>query len=68
MEGPSLLESEIPEGLNSMKNGKAEGCDGIPAELLKNMGNEAIKRLIGICKGIYETGDWPEDFRKTIMI
>ena len=33
MEGPSLLESEILEGLKSMKNGMAESCDGIPGKL-----------------------------------
>ena len=34
-------------------------------ENLKNMG-EAIKRLM--CKETYDTRDWPEDFRKTVMI
>ena len=36
--GPELIDTEIMTTINELKSGKAEGCDGIPAELLKALG------------------------------
>ena len=66
--GPSLLDSEIEEAIKAMKKRKAEGCDSIPAELLQNLGDKAMREMKDICKEIYSTGIWPEDFLKTVMI
>ena len=51
-----------------MKSGKAEGIDGIPAEFLKVLGEDAYKLLEKICGQIYDTGDWPQDFTAAVMI
>jgi len=40
---------------------KAEGEDGIPAELLKNLAQNA-KGSYDICNEIYVSGKWPDDF------
>ena len=66
--GPDLLQEEIQEAINELKNGKAEGADGIPAEILKNLGEHATKELIGICQEIYVTGIWPEDFLQSLIV
>ena len=66
--GPEIIQREVEEAIKHTKNKKAEGVDGIPAELLKALGPQAIKKLVELCKDIYNTGVWPEDFCKTIMI
>ena len=48
--------------------GKADGIDCIPAEFLKKLGEKAKEELIEICQQIYETGKWPEDFLRTVMV
>jgi hypothetical protein len=66
--GPELLDREIEDAIKKLKQRKAQGCDNIPAELLQNIGIDASKELKMICKEIYNTGIWPEDFLKTVMI
>jgi len=66
--GPDILDIEITSAIEVMKNKKAEGVDGIPAEMLKNLGDQGTEELKNICKQIYSTGEWPDDFTKAIMI
>ena len=66
--GPDLLASEIKAAIKDLKNGKAVGIDGIPAEFWKNLDEEATLELVNICKRIYEEGVWPKDFAKTVLI
>ncbi len=66
--GPEIIDREIEEAINHMKCRKAEGIDNIPAEFLKNLGIQATKKLNELCKEIYTSGEWPEDFYKTTMI
>ena len=66
--GPELLKSEVMEAIKYMTNNKAEGVDGVPAEFLKSLGQEATEELIKLCRDIYEQGVWPMDFTKVIMI
>ena len=42
--------------------------DGIPAEFWINVGDGAMREIVCLCKEIYRTGEWPQDFVKTIMI
>jgi Reverse transcriptase (RNA-dependent DNA polymerase) len=67
-QGPSILKEEIRRAIKEMKLRKAEGIDGIPAEFLKALGDKAKEELIEICQQIYETGKWPEDFLRTVMV
>jgi len=66
--GPQILEEEVIEAIKCMKDGKAEGIDGIPAELWKRLDEEGTRYIVQLCQQIYREGVWPEDFRKTIMI
>ena len=60
--GPDILTSEIVRAIQDLKTGKAEGEDGIPAELLKALQGKGEHHLIKLCKDMYNTGTWPEDF------
>ena len=64
--GPYLLASEIKAAIKDLKNGKAVGIDGIPAEFWKSLDEEATLELVNICKRIYEEGVWLKDFTKTV--
>jgi hypothetical protein len=50
-----------------MKMGKAAGIDDVPAEFLKMIG-ETLKKLVDLCMEVYNTGIWPEDFTKSVLI
>ena len=66
--GPDIMSDEIYAAIRDMKKGKATGIDDIPAEFLKMLEGDALKRLMELCMKIYNTGIWPEDFTKTVMI
>jgi hypothetical protein len=66
--GPSILEREILYGIHDLKVGKAEGEDGIPAEMLKALEGAGQEHLIKLCKSIYDTGIWPEDFLHSTIV
>jgi hypothetical protein len=68
MKGPELLSDEIRAAIKELKKGKAVGVDGLPADFLKILGDETYRCLEGICMKMYETGTWPKDFTKSIMI
>ena len=40
---------------------KADGGDGIPAELFQILNDEAVKVLHSICQQIWKTQQWPQD-------
>ena len=44
---------------------KARGGDGIPAELFKNLKDDALKVLRLICQQIWKTQQWPQDWQKS---
>jgi len=66
--GPELMDDEIHAAIKEMKKGKAVEIDDIPAEFLKLIDERTMKRLTELCKNIYESGTWPEDFTKVVMI
>ena len=66
--GPDILREEIYEAIKGMKKGKAAGIDEVPAEFLKMLEGESLKKLVDLCMELYNTGIWPEDFTKSVMI
>src|SRR6218665_2194556 len=66
--GPDFLKDKILAAIGEIKNNKAEGIDNIPIEMLKTFGEKAMKELVQLCKEIYNTGVWPEDFLQTVMV
>ena len=52
---------EFEANLNSLKNGRAGGVDGIRNELLKECGAKTKKLLFTFIKSIFKTGHIPEE-------
>ena len=47
---------------------KATGDDDVPGDVLKLLGGGGLKIMMKLINTIYETGEWPKDFREVIMI
>ena len=47
---------------------KASGGDGIPAELLQILKDNAVKVLHSICQQIWKTQQWPQDWKRSVFI
>ena len=47
---------------------KASRDDGIPAEPLKILKDDAIKVLHTICQHIWKTQQWPQDWKSSAFI
>ena len=50
-----------------MKNNKAPGADSVVNEFLKYGGSEVRNKLLKIMNMIFEKGEVPKDFRKTLI-
>ena len=44
------------------------GCDGIPIELLKAGGEEAVKVMTGLYNCIWKRKEWPTDWKKSVYV
>ena len=47
---------------------KASGGDGIPAELLQILKDDAVKGLHSVCQQIWKTQQWPQDWKRSVFI
>ena len=47
---------------------KASGGDGIPAELVQILKDDAIKVLHSLCQQIWKTQQWPQDWKRSVFI
>ena len=47
---------------------KASGDDGIPVELFQILKDDAIKVLHSICQQIWKTQQWPQDWKRSVLI
>ena len=47
---------------------KASGDDGIPAELIQILKDDAVKVLHSICQQIWKTQQWPQDWKRSVFI
>ena len=47
---------------------KASAGDGIPAELLKILKNDAVKVLHSVCQQIWKIQQWPQDWKRSVFI
>ena len=65
---PSISESEVIRAMKEGANGKAPGIDNIPIELFKEGGNEAIVMITKICNRIWDTAEWPRQWKQSIYI
>ena len=65
---PDILECEVNWALGSITMNKASRGDGIPAELLQILKDDAVKGLHSICKQIWKTQQWPKDWKRSFFI
>ena len=65
---PEVMETEVKEALRHISNRKSAGCDGIPIELLKAGGEEAVKVMTGLCNCIWKRKEWPTDWKKSVYV
>ena len=65
---PDILEREVNWALGSITMNKASGGDGIPVELFQILKDDAVKVLHSICQQIWETQQWPQDWKRSVFI
>ena len=61
------LEFEVKWALGSITN-KSSGGDGISAELFQILKDDAVKVLHSVCKQIWKTKQWPQDWESSVFI
>ena len=66
--GPDILECEVKWALGSITMNKASGGDGIPVELFQILKDDAVKVLHSICQQIWNTQQWPQDWKRSVFI
>ena len=54
--------------LESITTNKASGGDRIPVELFQILKDDAVKVLHSICKQIWETQQWAQDWKRSAFI
>ena len=62
------LRSKVELTVKQIKNGKATGCDDISAEMTKASGDLGISLLHTLIVTIWQTGEWPEDWGRAVLI
>ena len=65
---PDTLECEVKWTLGSITTNKASGGDGIPVELFQILKDDAVKVLHSICQQIWNTQQWPQDWKRSVFI
>ena len=65
---PGILECEVKWALVSITTNKATGGDRIPVELVQILEDDAVKVLHSICQQIWETPQWPQDWKRSVFI
>ncbi|VEN52761.1 unnamed protein product [Callosobruchus maculatus] len=65
---PDILLSEVEHALNKLKTNKATGIDVISAETLKCLGDDGISLLHNICKSVWSSGVWPDEWCTSIFV
>ena len=65
---PDILGSKVNPALGSITMNKASGGDGIPVELFQILEDDAVKVLHSICQQIWETQQWPQDWKRSVFI
>ena len=65
---PDILKWEVKWALESITTNKATGGDAIPVQLFLILKDDAVKVLHSICKPIWKTQQWPQDWKRSVFI
>ena len=63
-----ILECEVKWALESITMNKASESDGIPVELFQVLKDDAVKMLHSICQQIWKSQQWPQDWKRSVLI
>ena len=63
-----VLECEVKWALGSITTSKVSGGDGIPVGLFQILKDDAVKVTHSICQQIWNTQQWPQDWRSSVLI
>ena len=63
-----ILECEVKWAIESITMNKASGGDGIPVELFQILKDAAVKVLHSVCQQIWNTQQWPQDWKRSVFI
>ena len=64
---PHILVYEVKWALRSITMNKASGGDGIPAELLKILKDDAIRVSHSIGQQVWKTQQFPQDWKRSVF-
>ena len=65
---PDILECKVEGTLGNITMNKASGGGGIPVELFQILKEDAVKVQYSICKQIWKTQQWPQDWKRLVFI
>ena len=65
---PDNVECEVKWASRKITRNKVSGGDGIPAELLQILKDDAVKVLHSVCQQIWKTQLWPQDWKRSVFI
>ena len=65
---PDILECEVKLALGSITTNIGQGGNGIPVELFQILKDDAVKVLHSICQQIGKTRQWPQDWKRSVLI
>ena len=67
---PDILDCEVKWALESITMNKATRGDGIPVELFQDqiLKDDAVKVLHSIWQQIWKTQQWPQDWKRSVII
>ena len=65
---PDILDREVKWALESITTSKASGGGGIPVELFQILKDDAVKVRHSICLKIWKTQQWPQDWKRSVLI
>ena len=65
---PDILECEVKRASESITTNEASRGDGIPVELFQILKDDAVKVLHSLCQQIWKTQQWPQDWKRSVLI
>lgn len=68
VKGGEIDRGRVKKAIGRMKDGKAEGADGIPGEVWKYGGEEMEEWIWEVCNGVWMGRGWPEGWKEGLVI
>ena len=65
---PDIVECKVKWPFGSTATNKPSGSDGIPIDLIQILKNDAANVLHSICQQIWKTQQWPQDWKRSVLI